>query len=83
MELTAFMKIFIDDRIKKNKNSLKVLPNLQVQIYGFRCQSIGFPTKNKTDGRLFQKPSQNVLDKLKYKNYLLCEPCTIYNIQIT
>jgi hypothetical protein len=57
MELTAFTKNYIDDRIKK-KNSLKVLPYLLVSIYGFGFQSIGFLTENKTDGHLFQKPSQ-------------------------
>jgi hypothetical protein len=55
MELTAFTKIFLDD---KGKDSLKVYPYLLVTIYGFRCQSIYFLTENKTDWHLFQKPSQ-------------------------
>jgi len=38
-----------------------VLPNLLVPICASRCHNIGFPTENKTDGPLFQKPSQRLI----------------------
>jgi hypothetical protein len=56
MELTAFMKIFIDD-IKKGlvkSSSRSVGADLCLQVPKY----IGVPTENRMDGHLFQEPSQ-------------------------
>ena len=64
----------------KKKDSLRVLPNLLMQIYAFICQSIEFPTENKTDNTCFRNLHKDVLNKLKYINYLLCEHSNNVNV---